>query len=145
MPIALEIRLQDLVTVVILNLVIVLLEGRNPPGQKIRKRITCANARRITKGKYSLKRGAVLFILLSGHKISAEIKVVRASDFCDLIFVGERRISVVPREVARPRREPPTVRSSVGERYFWQEASETVVEQPCGCKIRRPRGVPNRG
>ncbi len=50
-----------------------------------------------------------VFVLLSGDERGAEEKVVSADDLGEIVLIGECRIRVVPREIARSDGEAPAI------------------------------------
>ena len=139
MPIVLEIRLHDLVPVVVLGFKIGLIETRDLAGQHVRECVAGADGRiGIVEAQDSLNVGTVLLVLLGRHHIGAEIQVVSANDLGQLVLVGKSRIGVIPGEVAGIEREAAGIVVDAS-RYTdgRHQSAESVVVQAGHGKVGR--------
>src|SRR5450755_3976076 len=97
MPVVLEIRLHNLVPIIVFDLLIGLREIGDLSRQEVRERIARGDSRiGIVKTKYTLNVRTVEFILLRGHHIRAEEQVMTSYDPGQLVLVRISRVRVIP-------------------------------------------------
>src|SRR5262249_18848645 len=85
--IILEIRLKDLVTIVVLGLIAGLRKVGNVAHQQIGEGISCGNGRRVVKAEESIDRGLkpTEFVLLRCNEVRAELQIVPSDDLVDIV------------------------------------------------------------
>src|SRR5579871_6914351 len=144
-PVILEIRLHDLVAVVVFQLQISLTIRGNSPGQEICESIPRGNslgADVIVEDTLQIR--AILLVFLAGDKIESEKHIVIAGDLRNLVSICVSRIGIVPGEISRVRAETAAVRRTTRKGDGRYQSAEPVRIDTAHLEAGRQSGVTQR-